>query len=44
MDSKIEQHVCIKFCVKLDKATAEILEVLHEGFGEQYLGWTVVFK
>jgi hypothetical protein len=37
MDGKIEQPVCIKFCVKLGKATTETLEMLCEVFGEHYL-------
>jgi hypothetical protein len=37
MDGKIEQCVCIKFCVKLGKSTAETLEVLREAFGEHSL-------
>jgi hypothetical protein len=44
MDGKIEQRVCIKFCVKLGKSTTETLEMLREVFGEQYLIWTVVFE
>jgi hypothetical protein len=43
MDGKIEQHVCIKFCVKLGKSTTETLEMLHEVFGEHSLSWTAVF-
>jgi hypothetical protein len=30
MDGKIEQRVCIKFCVELGKSTAETLEMLRE--------------
>jgi hypothetical protein len=30
MDGKIEQHVCIKFCVKLGKSATETLEMLRE--------------
>jgi hypothetical protein len=37
MDGKIEQRVCIKFCVKLDKSAAETLELLREAFGEYFL-------
>jgi hypothetical protein len=37
MDGKIEQCVCIKFCVKLSKSAAETLEMLHEAFGEHSL-------
>jgi hypothetical protein len=34
MDGKIEQCVCIKFCVKLGKSATETLEMLCEAFGE----------
>jgi hypothetical protein len=34
MDGKIEQHVCIKFCMKLSKSTTETLEMLYESFEE----------
>jgi hypothetical protein len=34
MDGKIEQHVCIKFCMKLGKSATETLEMLCEAFGE----------
>jgi hypothetical protein len=44
MDSKIEQCVCIRFCMKLGKFATETLEMLHEGFGEHSLRWTVVFE
>jgi hypothetical protein len=44
MDGKIEQHVCIRFCVKRSKSTAESLEMLHEAFGEHSLSWTAVFE
>jgi hypothetical protein len=44
MDGKIEQCVCIKFCVKLSKSATETLEVLCEAFGEHSLSWTVVFE
>jgi hypothetical protein len=44
MDGKIEQHVCIKICMKLDKYAAEIVEMLHEAFGEHSLGRTAVFE
>jgi hypothetical protein len=44
MDGKIEQHVCIKFCVKLGKSTTKTLEMFHEAFGEHSLSWTVVFE
>jgi hypothetical protein len=44
MDGKIEQRVCIKFCVKLGKSTAETLEMLHVAFGEHSLSRTAVFE
>jgi hypothetical protein len=37
MNGKIEQHVCIKFCMKLGKPATEALEMLCEAFGEQSL-------
>jgi hypothetical protein len=30
MDGKIEQRVCIMFCVKLGKSTDKTLEMLYE--------------
>jgi hypothetical protein len=44
MDGKIEQHACIKFCVKLGKSATETLEMLLEAFGEHSLSRTVVFQ
>jgi hypothetical protein len=44
MDGKIEQRVCIKFCVKLSKYTTETLEMLHETFGEHSLNRTAFFE
>jgi hypothetical protein len=43
-DGKIEQHVCIKFCVKLGKSSIKTLEMLYETFGEHSLSRTVVFE
>jgi hypothetical protein len=40
--AKIEQCICIKFCVKLSKYATKTLEMLHEAFGEHSLGWTAV--
>jgi hypothetical protein len=37
MDGKIEQHVCIKFCVKLGKYAIETREMLCEACGEHSL-------
>jgi hypothetical protein len=44
MDGKIEQRVCIKFCVKLGKSATESLEMLREVFGELSLSRTAVFE
>jgi hypothetical protein len=44
MDGKIEQRVCVKFCVKLAKSATETIEMLREFFGEYYLSWTAVFE
>jgi hypothetical protein len=40
MDDKIEQRVCIKFCVKLGKSATR--KMLHEAFGEHSLSRTAV--
>jgi hypothetical protein len=37
MDGKIEQRICIKFCMMLGKSTTETPEMLHEVFGEHSL-------
>jgi hypothetical protein len=44
MDGKIEQYVCIKFCVNLGKSITETLKMLHETLGEHSLSQTVVFE
>jgi hypothetical protein len=44
MDGKFEQHVCIKFCVRLGKSTTETHEMLCEAFGEHSLSQTAVFE
>jgi hypothetical protein len=44
MDGEIEQHVCIKFCMKLGKSATQTLEMLCETFGEYSLRRTVVFQ
>jgi hypothetical protein len=44
MDGKIEQYVCIKFCVKLSISATKTLEMLREVFGEHSLSWTAVFE
>jgi hypothetical protein len=43
MVGKIEQRICIKFCVKLSKSATETLEMLHEAFGEPSLSRTAGF-
>jgi hypothetical protein len=37
MIGEIQQRVCIKFCLKLNKSATETLEILHEDFGEHSL-------
>jgi hypothetical protein len=44
MDGKIQQCVCIKFCVKLGKSTTETLEILREDFEDHSLGRTAVLN
>jgi hypothetical protein len=44
MDGKIEQHVCIKICVKLSKFTTEPTKMLREAFGAHSLSWTAAFE
>jgi hypothetical protein len=44
MDGKIEQRVCIKFCMKLGKSATETHEMIDETFGEYSLSWTTVFE
>jgi hypothetical protein len=44
MDGKIEQHVCIKFCMKLSKSTTETLEMLRETFAEHSLSQTAILN
>jgi hypothetical protein len=44
MDGKMEQRVCIKFCVKHGKSTTETLEMLLEAFGERSLSRAVVLE
>jgi hypothetical protein len=44
MDGKLEQRVCIKFCLKLGKSAAETIEMLREAFGEHSLSRTAVFE
>jgi hypothetical protein len=44
MDGKIEQRVCIKFCVKTGKSAKENLEMFREAFGEHSLRRTAVLE
>jgi hypothetical protein len=44
MDGKVEQRVCIKFCVKLGKSAIETLEMFSDDFGEHYLSRTEFFE
>jgi hypothetical protein len=44
MDGKIEQRVCIKFCVKLGRSAIETLEMLREALGKHSLSRTAVFE
>jgi hypothetical protein len=44
MAGKIEQCVCIKFCVKLGKSDTEALEMLSEDFREHSLSYAAVFE
>jgi hypothetical protein len=44
MDGRIEQRVCIKFCMKLHKSATETLEMIREAFEEPSLSWTAVFE
>jgi hypothetical protein len=44
MDGKIEQCVCIKFCVKLGKFATHTLVMLCEAMGKHSLSWTAVFE
>jgi hypothetical protein len=44
MDGKIEQRVCIKFCMKLSKSATETLEMLREAFGEHSLSQAAIFE
>jgi hypothetical protein len=44
MDGKIEQHVCIKFCMKLGKSDTETPKMLREALGEHSLSRTAVFE
>jgi hypothetical protein len=44
MNGKIEQGVCIKFCIKLSKSATETPEMIHEAFGEHSLSRTAGFE
>jgi hypothetical protein len=42
MEYKIEQHFCIKLCMKHGKSATKTLEILHEPFGEHSISGTAV--
>jgi hypothetical protein len=42
MDGKIEQCVCIKFCMMLGKSDTETLKMFRETFEEHSLSWTIL--
>jgi hypothetical protein len=44
MDGRIEQCVCIKFCMKLGKFATETLKMLREASGEHPSSWTAVLE
>jgi hypothetical protein len=44
MDDKIDQRVCIKFCMMLGKSATETLQMVREAFGEHSLSGTAVFE
>jgi hypothetical protein len=37
MDGRLEQRVCIKFCVKLGRSATKTLEMLREAFGQRFM-------
>jgi hypothetical protein len=43
MGDKIEQRVCIIYCMKHDKSATETLEMLNEAFGKHSLRRTAIF-
>jgi hypothetical protein len=44
MNGKIEQCVCIKFCMKLGKFANKTLEMLRQAFGEHSSSQRAVFE
>jgi hypothetical protein len=44
MDGKIDQRICIKFCMKLGKPATKILEMFREAFGEHSSSRTAIFE
>ena len=44
MTDKFEQTECIKFCVRLVKTTAGMLDMLRKAFGDISLGRSTVFE
>jgi transposase len=44
MESKVEQRMNVKFCVKLNKSPSETLEMLKSVYGESTMSKSNVFK
>jgi hypothetical protein len=44
VEGKIEQCVCIRFCVKLGKSATKTLQMIPEAFGEHSLSRTADFE
>jgi hypothetical protein len=44
MDGKIEQHTCIKFCMKLSNSATRTHYVVCETFGQRPISQTAVFE
>jgi hypothetical protein len=44
MDGKIEECVCINFCMKLGKSATKTLEMLCGAFGEHSLSRRAIFE
>jgi hypothetical protein len=44
MDGKINQHIFLKFLVKLSKSATETLEMLHDAFEDHSFSWIAVFE
>ena len=50
MTEQIEQQICIKFCVKLDRFSAETVQMIHKAFRDHAMSaaltevWGKCFK